>query len=176
MPAKWPNAIGHLAIEREVVTTMSSDGKDPNKNQVVSACWEFDAVRSMWTLKRVPPVHPANMTAGYLLTHVGGVAFPKVSLYVFAVAGLLVSLALRHHVLRLLVGAASITAVPVIIRVVDGGAEHIARIDWANLGPVGVIVGCVAVAELARHAYPRCTFTLCLPAYVVPKAAPPEPA
>lgn len=175
MPARWPNALGNLAIEREVETTMSNDGNDQTEKQVVSACWEFDAGRNMWTLKRVPPVHPANMTAGYFLTHVGGVLFPTVSLYVFAVAGLLVSLALRHHVLRLLVGAASIAAVPVIIRVMDGGAEHVARVDLANLGPVGVIVGCVAVAELARHAYPRCRFTLCLPAYVVPKAAP-EPA
>ena len=155
---------------------MSDPKNEPKSKPGPHQCWEFDPVRSMWMLTRIPEVHPANMTAGYLLTHVGGLAFPAVSQYVFAVVGLLLSVAIRNHLVRLVTGAASISAVPVIIRVVDGGAEHVARVDWANLGPVGVIVGCVGAVEMARRLYPRCRFTVCLPAYVLPKAPPHNPA
>lgn len=151
---------------------MSDEKKAPPRKQAPKQCWEFDSKRNIWMLTRIPEVHPANLTAGYLLTHVGGVAFPTVSLYVFAIAGLVLSIAIRNHLVRLITGAASIAAVPVIIRALDDGASHVARVDLANLGPVGVIVGCVAAAEVARRLYPRCKFTICLPAYVMPKAAP----
>ncbi len=151
---------------------MSDEKNVPRKKHAPNKCWEFDPVRNMWMLIRIPEVHPANMTAGYLLTHVGGVVFPEVSLYVFAAVGMLLSVAVQKHLFRLITGAASIAAVPVIVRVVDDGAAHVARIDWANLGPVGVIIGCVAVVELLRRLYPRCKFTVCLPAYVTPKTAP----
>jgi hypothetical protein len=118
-------------------------------------------------------VNPVNVASGCLLTHLGGIALPTTSQYFFVIIGVVFSLVLRHRLAQLLMASSNVVAVPVIIRWAPDGAEHLARIDYANLGPVLAMVTCLASIELLRVLYARWDWNLCLRMPLVLKAAQP---
>lgn len=67
--------------------------------------------------------------------------------------------------------SSNVAVVPVIVRFVPHGAEHLERIDQANFGPVLTMVACLAGVELLCILYRRWSWNLCIPVPLVPKAA-----
>lgn len=145
----------------------------PSRQLSSEKMWTFNPSRGGWELHRLPAVNPVNVASGCLLTHLGGIALPTTSQYLFVIIGVVFSLMVRHRQAQLLMASSNVVVVPVIIRWVPGGAEHLARIDYANLGPVLAMVFCLASAELLRVLYARWDWNLCLPVPLVPKAAQP---
>lgn len=144
---------------------MAAAGDDGGNN-----IWRFNPSRGGWELLRLPAVNPVNVASGCLLTHLGGIALPTVSQYVLILIGVIFSLTLRHRLAQLVMASSNVVAVPVIVHWVPGGAQHLARIDHANLFPVIAMVGCLAGLELLRVLYARWSKNLCLPVLVVLKA------
>jgi hypothetical protein len=135
--------------------------------------WTFNPSRGGWELHQLPEVNPVNAASGCLVTHLGGIAVPTMSQYVLVAIGVVISLGLRHRLLQLIMACSNVVAVPVIVRWVPDGAEHLARIDYANLGPVLIMVACLAGTELLRVIYARWDWNLCLPVPLVPKGVQP---
>ncbi|WP_431236038.1 hypothetical protein ACQ856_30115 (plasmid) [Mycolicibacterium psychrotolerans] len=135
--------------------------------------WTFNARRGGWELHRLPEVNPVNVAAGGLLTHLGGIALPTVSQYVLIALGVALSVVLRGRLGALLMAGGNVAVVPVIVRYLPHGGEHLERIDYANFGPVLTMVGCLAGLELLRVLYRRWSWNLCIPVPLVPKAAQP---
>ncbi|MGB3486007.1 MAG: hypothetical protein WBB07_27780 [Mycobacterium sp.] len=131
--------------------------------------WTFNSARGGWELHRLPEVNPVNVAAGGFLTHLGGIALPMVSQYLLIASGVLISMVLRGRLGAFLMASANVAIVPVIVRYIPDGAEHLARIDHANFGPVLTLVACLAGAELLRVLYRRWSRNLCIPVLLVPK-------
>lgn len=133
--------------------------------------WTYNSNRGGWELHRLPEVNPVNVAAGGFLTHLGGIALPTMSQYALIAIGVVASVALRGRFGAFMMASSNVAVVPVIIRYVPNGPEHLERIDHANFGPVFAMVMCLAGIELLRVLYRRWSWNLCIPVPLVPRAA-----